>query len=126
PRFCGTHAIRRMLAQGGGTIINVSSGAHLGMRHMAAYGATKGGVASLTYTWALDLAPHGIRVNAISPIADTRMADALGPRARRPGWPPEHTAPLVSFLLSDPSRGISGQVIRLNGRQLGLIAHPAV
>ena len=73
--FCGQHAIRYMAAHGGGSIVNDTSGAQSGMRHRGTYGATKGATASLTYSWSLDLAEYGIRVNAISPIARTAMVE---------------------------------------------------
>ncbi|MGH9026043.1 MAG: SDR family NAD(P)-dependent oxidoreductase [Acidimicrobiia bacterium] len=123
--YCGTHAIRAMTQQGHGCIVNVTSGAQCGMSLMATYGATKGAIASVTYGWAVDLAPLGIRVNAVSPAARTRMVDEL--ERHRPSavnWPAETVAPLVTFLLSDRAAHITGQVIRLIGRELSLMAHP--
>jgi NAD(P)-dependent dehydrogenase (short-subunit alcohol dehydrogenase family) len=122
---CGQHAIRHMAAHGGGSIVNDTSGAQAGMRHRGTYGATKGATASLTYSWAMDLASLGIRVNAISPIARTAMVDygkALGESGT--DIPPEHVAPLVTFLLSDDAEAITGQVIRLEGPLLSLLSRP--
>ena len=122
---CGQHAIRHMAAHGGGSIVNDTSGAQSGLRHRGTYGATKGATASLTYSWAMDLAVSGIRVNAISPIARTAMVDygmALGESGT--DIAPEHVAPLVTFLLSDDAAGITGQVIRLEGTQLSLLSRP--
>ncbi len=122
---CGQHAIRHMTAHGGGSIVNDTSGAQSGMRHRGTYGATKGATASLTYSWAMDLAPSGIRVNAISPIARTAMVDygkALGESGT--DIPPEHVAPLVTFLLSDDAAAITGEVIRLEGANLSLLSRP--
>lgn len=132
--FCGVHASRRMLARGSGAIVNVTSGAQAGLAGLGAYGATKGGVASLTYAWALDLGPRGIRVNAVSPMARSQMAEAgrLAALARgetprpQPTAEPDAIAPLVSFLLSDRAAGIEGQVVRLDGRKLSLMSHPMV
>ncbi|MFD1051399.1 SDR family NAD(P)-dependent oxidoreductase, partial [Kibdelosporangium lantanae] len=53
--YTGIAAARQMRAQGGGSIVNVSSGAHLGQRKLGIYAASKGAVASLTYSWALDM-----------------------------------------------------------------------
>ena len=72
--FCGTHALVHMVRQGSGSVLNVTSGAQSGTRGLALYGMTKGAVASLTYGWALDVEGTGVRVNAISPNAQTRMA----------------------------------------------------
>lgn len=134
--FCGTHAIRQMLARGSGTIVNVTSGAQMGMPLMGTYGATKGAISSLTYSWALDLYGSGVRVNAISPMARTRMGDwkVKGPgltdkkRALVPPipYPPESNAPLVAYFLSDLSMAISGQVVRIVGHEISIVSHPAL
>lgn len=130
--YCGLHAIRAMAEQGGGSIVNVTSGSHTGYAGVGAYGASKGGVASLTYCWAADLAGTPVRVNAVSPNAHTRMAEAyeayLGERARGQniGKPPEDNAPAVVFLLSDAAAGITGQVVRVDGAELSLMSRPAV
>lgn len=119
---CGLAAIAHMRERGRGSIVNVTSGTHLGHPRSAVYGATKGAVASLTYGWALDLLRAGVRVNAISPLAVTDMK--LPPydgHAR-----PEEIAALATFLLSDRSSGITGQVVRRVRRGLGLIGHPAI
>jgi NAD(P)-dependent dehydrogenase (short-subunit alcohol dehydrogenase family) len=123
--FCGQHAIRYMAAHGGGAIVNDTSGAQSGMRHRGTYGATKGATASLTYSWAMDLAECGIRVNAISPIARTAMVEYGKARGESgTSIQPEHVAPLVTFLLSDDARDVTGQVIRLDGAQLSLLSRP--
>lgn len=121
--YCGHAAIRRMRAVGRpASIVNVTSGTHLGQPGLAVYGATKGAVASLTYGWALDLADTPVRVNAVSPLAITPMK--LPPydgHAR-----PEDVAPAVTYLLSDASSRLTGQLVRRARDQLGLIRHPAV
>jgi len=124
--YAGLAAARAMAAQGhGGAIVNTVSGAQCGSAGMAGYGATKGGVASLTYGWALDLARHGVRVNAVSPLAFTRQATALHPDLHR-DKPPEVVAPAVVYLLSDLSRGVNGQVVFVNGQEMALMSHPAI
>jgi NAD(P)-dependent dehydrogenase (short-subunit alcohol dehydrogenase family) len=118
--YSGLAAIRRFRAQGHGVIVNVTSGGHLGMRDLALYGATKGAVASLTYGWARDLAPAGIRVIGYSPLAQTRMArNAIGLPS------PDRVALAVPYLLSDASVGLSGQVVRFDGTSLSLLRLPA-
>jgi NAD(P)-dependent dehydrogenase (short-subunit alcohol dehydrogenase family) len=128
--FCGAHAMRSMHARGGGAIINVTSGAHLGLAGASAYGATKGAVVSLTYAWALEGRDHGIRANAVSPLAETAILGAWGadvaPRriaAARLGSP-ALVAPLVVALASPACAGVTGQVIRFDGRTLSALAAP--
>jgi NAD(P)-dependent dehydrogenase (short-subunit alcohol dehydrogenase family) len=126
--YCGVHAMRAMKDGGrGGAILNVTSGAQAGDPTEATYSASKGAVASLTYSWAIDLLPLSIRVNAIAPVADTRMLELT--RQHRPSpvtWPPERCAPLATYLLSDNSRHITGQVVRLFDRELAVMSHPSL
>ncbi|MGO9934737.1 MAG: SDR family NAD(P)-dependent oxidoreductase [Steroidobacteraceae bacterium] len=132
--FCGYAALRHMLREGSGAIVNVTSGAHAGIRGMSAYGASKGAVASLTYNWALDVEGTGVRVNAVSPMAQTRMAEATGEFFRSHGqgeghqitFPPENNSPIVIYLLSDLANGVNGQVVRVQGSAMNLMTHPAV
>jgi NAD(P)-dependent dehydrogenase (short-subunit alcohol dehydrogenase family) len=124
--YVGIAAMRAMRTSGGGSIINISSGASFGQRKLATYSATKGAVASLSYSWALDLESEGIRVNAVCPVAHTRMVwkSERSLRAIPADRTPGKVAPLVLFLLSDRSEGITGQVIRCNGRQLHIVGQP--
>jgi NAD(P)-dependent dehydrogenase (short-subunit alcohol dehydrogenase family) len=130
--YCGMHALWAMVERGRGSIVNVTSGAQAGSRSMAAYGASKGGVAALTFCWAADVAGTGIRVNAVSPNAHTRMAEEFerylgaGATGQNIGKPPAINAPAVVFLLSDAAAGINGQVVRIDGDELSLMSHPDV
>lgn len=124
---CGRHAIDRMIKAKSGSIINVSSGAQAGVKGRSFYSASKGGVSAFTYTWAIELAPYGIRVNAIAPYARTgRVVGTFTENAGNLGAlpDPETCAPIVVYLASDNSSWITGQTIRLSGDTLGLIAHP--
>jgi len=133
--FCATHAARRMRGQaGGGAIVNIASAAAIAAPERAVYGATKGAILSYTANLAGDLAPHRIRVNALSPFAATRMTDPAladgdhgarsGEFAQIPG--PEAMAPVIAWLLSDAAAGVTGRTVRFNGRQLSLIAPAAL
>jgi NAD(P)-dependent dehydrogenase (short-subunit alcohol dehydrogenase family) len=124
--YTGLAALRRMKEQGGGSIVNISSGASLGQRTLATYAASKGAVASLTYSWALDLEAVGIRVNAVCPLAHTRMVWSSERALRKcpPERTPDRIAPLVVFLIGDRSAGITGQMIRCNGPQLHIVGQP--
>lgn len=131
---CAAHAVRHMKPRGAGSIVNVTSGAHMGIPGMGIYGATKGAVASLTYTWAMELQATGVRVNAVSPQAETRMGDitaaylsargASMPGSQQPAA--EQNSPLVEYLLSDAAEAITGQIVRTEGRQLALCSHPGI
>ncbi len=123
--YVGLAAVRAMNGRGG-SIVNISSGASLGQRTLGTYSASKGAVASLTYSWALDLESVGIRVNAVCPLAHTRMVLASERATRNcpPDRTPERIAPLVSFLLSDRSDGVTGQMIRCTGPQLHIVGQP--
>lgn len=125
--FCGVHALKRMREQGHGSIVNVTSGAHLGMRDYTAYGATKGAVASMTYGWALEAVGSGVRINAISPVARTSMSQAwFAAHDTESDAEPGIVAPLVAYLLSDDSVGVSGRVIRLDRGALSVLSPPQI
>jgi NAD(P)-dependent dehydrogenase (short-subunit alcohol dehydrogenase family) len=123
--FCGLHALTAMRAAGrGGAIVNVTSGAHLGLHEISSYGATKGAATSMTYGWALHERDTGVRVNAVSPTAFTRMSDpgSWNHIDDIPSNPePDVIAPVVTFLLGDRARDINGQVVRLDGVKLSLL-----
>lgn len=135
--YCGIHALKAMKEQRSGSIVNVTSGAHLGMSFRSTYGASKGAVASATYGWALEAMPFNIRVNALSPIANTPMTvDSFEEQARKyptvpappasaAGAAPEVLAPIVTYLLSDRAEGVTGQIIRMSGDMINLVAHPS-
>ena len=75
----GRHVIPHMIAAQGGSIINNSSIAGLrGMARLSHYAASKWGLTGLSKSWAIELAPHGIRVNSIHPTGvDTPLNDGL-------------------------------------------------
>lgn len=81
--LCGQYAARQMVAQGsGGAIVNiVSTSGHRGETVRIAYGAAKSGVLNLTRSMAMQLAPHKIRVNSVTP---TQTGTPVG----RPDAPP--------------------------------------
>lgn len=132
--YCGMAAMRHMVAAGSGSIVNVTSGAQVGLAGMGMYGATKGAVASLTFAWAAELKGSGVRCNALSPLADSRLADinyeyleAHGQKVARVPLPePSNNAPVVAYLLSDRSAAVNGQVVRIEGPSLSTMTHPAV
>ncbi|MGH3812205.1 MAG: SDR family oxidoreductase, partial [Pseudonocardiaceae bacterium] len=92
------------------------------------YAASKGAVASLTYSWALDLEGLGVRVNGVCPLACTRIVEASAVARLRcpPQQSPDGVAPLITYLLSDRSVGITGQLIGFTGNQLHIVRQPGI
>jgi NAD(P)-dependent dehydrogenase (short-subunit alcohol dehydrogenase family) len=133
--LCAQRAARRMVSQGrGGRIVNVTSvHEHVPLRGAAAYCAAKGGLGLLTKVMALELAPHGITVNAVAPgeIAtpmtghedvDPQAVERSMIPAGRPGDAREIAA-LVAFLASGEASYITGSSIVADG---GLLLMAAV
>ncbi len=129
--FCAQAAARAMIARGrGGSIINMASQAIAGRGARSVhYSASKGGVVAMTRAMALELASHGIRVNAIAPgttdTAQPRYGASeeqlqafaktlpLGRMAQ-----PEEIAGVAVFLASDAASYMIGQTVHVNGGTL--------
>jgi NAD(P)-dependent dehydrogenase (short-subunit alcohol dehydrogenase family) len=129
--LCSKHAARAMMAQGGGSIINLASMSGLvGNRggDNSHYCATKGGVIALTRSLAVEWARHKIRVNALAPgYCVTPMTDRL--KQRDPAFYQEligrvplgrfgtgqDLAAAVVYLASDASAYVSGSVLVIDG-----------
>jgi len=125
--FCAQAAARYMVQAGRrGAIINLSSQAVRGAVLGVHYSASKSGVVGMTRAMALELAPHGIRVNAVAPgLTDTAQPryghdeEGLASLARavpigRMAQPSE-IGDVIVFLASDDARYITGQVVNVNG-----------
>ena len=121
--FAAIHAFRAMSTQGRGRILNVTSGAHVGLPGMTAYGATKGAIASLTYNLSLEGAAVGVQVNALAPVAQTAMSPAEDRKDGLTRPRPEQIAPVVVSLMSGAGN-LNGQIVRYDGRSLSLLAQP--
>lgn len=126
--FLTQAVVGEMVKQKRGKIINIASlGSQIGLRNISAYTATKGGIASLTRTLALELAAHNINVNAIAPgyyrtqLTEALFRDEEGYRwvlsripLGRPGIP-EDLAGSAVFLASSASDYVTGQILFVDG-----------
>jgi 3-oxoacyl-[acyl-carrier protein] reductase len=125
---CSQAAARRMVAAGRpGAIINLSSGApYRGGVRGTAYMASKLGIVGLTRGMARELAPHGIRVNAVAPgvtntamprLGNTEEALAAMARSNPTGRlaEAEDIADVIVFLATDDARHVIGQLVHVNG-----------
>jgi NAD(P)-dependent dehydrogenase (short-subunit alcohol dehydrogenase family) len=123
--FILTKAVAQEMIKGGrgGRIVNVSSTTgYYGRSRATAYAAAKGGVASLTRSQAVQLAPHNIRVNSVVP---NKIGSPVGKEAFDPTRPvvnlvgrpgvPEDLANAVLFLVSDESSFIVGASLFVDG-----------
>ena len=125
--LCCHRAARIMAKNGGGSIINMSSGgATQAHRSFTAYDASKGGIEALTRAMALDLGPYNVRVNALMPgsidtaglDAEARASRGVNVPAGRVGEPFDMTGPAL-FLASEESGYVTGDVIRVD---VGMLA----
>jgi len=124
--LCTQAAANHMIDRGGGgTIINTSSvSGLLGNFGQANYAAAKAGIYGLTRTAALELKKHRIRVNALAPVAHTRMTEDLpmmqAMANAREILAPELVSPAALFLASSLSSDITGQVLAVEGNRVYL------
>jgi len=117
----------------GGAILNVVSGSALfGLVGQSNYAAAKGGMLGLTRALSVELAPNGIRVNALYPVALTDMTRPVAELAAQRGGgdaipfgDPAEVAPIVCALASPAAAHVTGQVIHFDGRHLTFWTHPS-
>ncbi|MFC4377101.1 SDR family oxidoreductase [Nocardia halotolerans] len=108
-------------------IINTSSGAGLqGSVGQGNYGAAKAGIAGLTLTASAEFGRYGVTVNAIAPAARTRMTETVfadtmaAPDGGFDAMAPENISPLVVWLGSTQSAGVTGRMFEVEGGKVAL------
>jgi len=128
PMLCAQAVIPGMKEQRFGRIVNIASRAHLGKSLRTSYAATKGALVSLTKVWALELARHGISVNAIAPgpvrtelferanpVDNPRTQQIIDAIPMGRLGEPDDVANAVAFFLDQRSGFVTGQVMYVCG-----------
>jgi NAD(P)-dependent dehydrogenase (short-subunit alcohol dehydrogenase family) len=125
--FCCQEALRIMVDQGHGAIVNVASGAAFRpIETLSTYAASKAGLVGMTRVLALEYARSGIRVNVVAPghTASETLLEALTPEqvetmaatlVPRRLMEPEEPANAIVWLCSDAASGVNGAIINVNG-----------
>ena len=108
-----------------GRIINTTSVSGIyGNVGQSNYGAAKAGIAAFTVITALELARYGVTVNAVAPVALTRMTENLQPTPptdeEREAQSPRWIAPIVTWLASAESKDVTGRVFEASGRTFAI------
>lgn len=118
--LCSQVFAKQVLSQGGGgRIVNTTSvSGMLGNFGQANYAAAKAGVYGLTRTMSIELQKHRITVNAIAPIAKTRMTEDLPMFHDVDTMTPDHIAPAALFLASDLCADRTGHVLAVAGARV--------
>jgi glucose 1-dehydrogenase len=130
----GQAVARRLVAQGGGAIVNMSSvNGTLTIPSIASYNASKGGINQLTRVMALALDDRGVRVNAVAPgtiatelaknavlTSDEARTRILSRTPMRRLGEPEEIADVVAFLLSDAASYVTGEIVTVDGGRMTL------
>jgi NAD(P)-dependent dehydrogenase (short-subunit alcohol dehydrogenase family) len=118
--LCTQAAARQMIKQGeGGRIVNTTGvSGMLGNFGQINYAAAKAGIYGLTRTAGIELQKHRITVNALAPIAKTRMTEDLPMFQHTSSLTPEHVAPAALFLGSDLCGDRTGYVLAVAGARM--------
>jgi NAD(P)-dependent dehydrogenase (short-subunit alcohol dehydrogenase family) len=135
-------AAPRMVAQGGGAIVNTSSFAFLGDYGGSGYPAGKGAVNGLTLAIAAELKEHGVRANVVCPGARTRLStgpdyeqhiaelnlrgllDDVSMQGALDAASPDYVAPTYGYLVSDAARNVTGRIFIAAGGFVGEFVRP--
>ena len=135
-------AAPKMVAQGGGAIVNTGSFAFLGDYGGTGYPAGKGAVNGMTLAIAAELKSHGVRANVVCPGARTRLStgpdyesqiadlnrrgllDDVSMQGALDAAPPEYAASTYAYLVSDMAKNVTGQIFIAAGGFVGRFDRP--
>ena len=142
--YCTRRVCRLFKEQKSGRIINTSSTSGLGLPGGIHYSAAKEGIIGLTRSVAMEMARYNVTCNAIRPVANTRLINAVKPKLTdtvqqkyqkyldevitsplAPESKPEDIAPFVIFLSGDEAAGLSGHTFYVCRGQISLYSEPA-
>lgn len=119
--LCIQAAVPHLRRSGGGRIVNTTSvSGLLGNFGQANYSAAKAGIYGLTRTASIELQRYGITVNAVAPIAKTRMTEDLPMFEKLSTLTPEHVAPAHLFFASELCGERSGEVLSVAGGKMSI------
>ena len=138
--LCSREALRTMVGQGRGSIINISSVHSIQtLPRLPLYATAKGGVSAMTRAMAIDFGPQGVRINAVcpgitrTPIYERLKANAANPEAYEHHWvantplqrvqEPEEVASVCAFLASDDSSFVTGTELFTDGGMTAMLKH---
>ena len=118
--LCTQHFAKQVVAQGGGgRIVNTTSvSGMMGNFGQTNYSAAKAGIYGITRTVAIELQKHRITVNAIAPVAKTRLTEDLPMFQGMDSLTPDHIAPAALYLASDLCGDKTGHVLAVAGSQM--------
>jgi NAD(P)-dependent dehydrogenase (short-subunit alcohol dehydrogenase family) len=118
--LCSQAFVKQAIAQGGGArVVNTTSvSGMMGNFGQSNYAAAKAGIYGLTRTMSIELQKHRITVNALAPIAKTRMTEDLPMMQGVETMSPEHISPAALFLSSDLCGDRTGHVLAVAGARM--------
>jgi NAD(P)-dependent dehydrogenase (short-subunit alcohol dehydrogenase family) len=106
-------------------VVNTSSASGLySSIGQANYAAAKAGIASMSVVAARELGRYGVRVNAIAPVAATRLTDSVMSEALKARFDPTLVSPLVVYLLGPAAKDVTGKVFEIGGDAVVVVDTP--
>jgi NAD(P)-dependent dehydrogenase (short-subunit alcohol dehydrogenase family) len=126
---CSKAAIKEMIKQQSGRIVNISSRAAAFGAASLPYSAAKAGILGMTSMLSAELMQHGITVNVILPSAETKLFSGPAPNIGdnmpiAPERGAEFISPLITYLATDEAKNITGRYFYVSGGDICIYGHP--